>query len=138
ANVSMSTDSSSLTCSSASPLACNLLAATSAAFGPESSGWDRVAMSATSGRDRLERRSLPVLLLLRRMPHWVLFLVVLGAVVGGLFLTGPLATALLGVVALFLGWLLLVAWPRLTEAQRLVRGLTVVVLAGAAIWRLLA
>ncbi len=79
-----------------------------------------------------------MLLLLRRMPHWVLFLVVLGAVVGGLFLTGPLATALLGVVALFLGWLLLVAWPRLTEAQRLVRGLTVVVLAGAAIWRLLA
>lgn len=68
----------------------------------------------------------------------MLFVVVLGLVVGGLFLTGPLAGALLGVVAIFLGWLLLVAWPRLTEAQRLVRGLTVVGLAGAAIWRLLA
>ncbi len=79
-----------------------------------------------------------MLLLLRRMPQWVLFLVVLGLVVGGLFLTGPLAGALLGLVAIFLGWLLLVAWPRLTEAQRLVRGLTIVVLAGAAIWRLLA
>jgi len=78
-----------------------------------------------------------VLLLLRRMPQWVLFLVVLGLVVGGLFLTGPLAGALLGLVAIFLGWLLLVAWPRLTEAQRLVRGLTIIVLAGAAIWRAL-
>ncbi len=78
-----------------------------------------------------------MLLLLRRMPQWVLFLVVLGLVVGGLFLTGPLAGALLGLVAIFLGWLLLVAWPRLTEAQRLVRGLTIIVLAGAAIWRAL-
>ncbi len=94
-------------------------------------------MSSTSGRDRLERRSLPVLLRLRKVPQWVLFLAVLGCVVGGLLLTGPLAGALLGVVAAFLGWLLLLAWPRLTAGQRLLRGLTVAVIAGAAIWRLL-
>jgi len=93
-------------------------------------------MSTTSGRDRLERRSIPVLLALRRVPHWVMFLVVLGCVVGGLLLTGPLAAALLGIVAVFLAWLLGLAWPRLSEAQRLVRGLTVVLVAGSAIWRL--
>ncbi|MBA3279450.1 MAG: hypothetical protein H0U22_12195 [Geodermatophilaceae bacterium] len=95
-------------------------------------------MSSTSGRDRLERRSLPVLMTLRRVPQWVLFLVVLGLVVGGLLLTGPVAGALLGVVAVFLGWLLLLAWPRLTQGQRLLRGLTIAVIAGSVIWRLLA
>ncbi|MDQ3576010.1 MAG: hypothetical protein M3381_09900 [Actinomycetota bacterium] len=95
-------------------------------------------MSSTSGRDRLERRSLPVLMTLRRVPQWVLFLVVLGLVVSGLLLTGPLAGALLGVVAVFLGWLLLLAWPRLTQGQRLLRGLTIAVIAGSVIWRLLA
>ncbi|MGI8652850.1 MAG: DUF6703 family protein [Geodermatophilaceae bacterium] len=95
-------------------------------------------MSSTSGRDRLERQSLPVLMTLRRVPQWVLFLVVLGLVVGGLLLTGPVAGALLGVVAVFLGWLLLLAWPRLTQGQRLLRGLTIAVIAGSVIWRLLA
>jgi len=89
-----------------------------------------------SGRERLERRSRPALLTLRRVPQWVLFLVVLGCVVGGLLLTGLLAAALLAVVSLFLVWLLLLAWPRLTGGQRLLRGLTVALVAGSAIWRL--
>ncbi|MGI8627983.1 MAG: DUF6703 family protein [Geodermatophilaceae bacterium] len=93
-------------------------------------------MPTTSGRDRLERRSLPVLLALRRVPQWAMFLVVLGCVVGGLLLTGPPAAALLGVVSVLLVWLLALAWPRLTEAQRLLRGLTVVLVGGSAIWRL--
>ena len=93
-------------------------------------------MSSTSGREGLERRSLPVLMTLRIVPQWVLFLLVLGFVVGGLLLTGPLAGALLGVVAVFLGWLLLLAWPRLTQGQRLLRGLTIIVIAGSAISRL--
>lgn len=94
-------------------------------------------MSTTSGRGRIERRSIPVLLALRRVPQWAMFLVVLGCVIGGLLLTGPLAAALLGVVSIFLAWLLLLAWPRLTEAQRLLRGLTAVLVGGSAIWRLL-
>ena len=93
-------------------------------------------MSSISGRDRLERSSIQLLLALRRVPRWAIFLVVLGCVVGGLLLTGPLAAALLGVVSLFLAWLLLLAWPRLTEAQRSLRGLTIVLVGGSAIWRL--
>ena len=93
-------------------------------------------MSSTSGRDRLERRSVPLLLALRRVPPWAMFLVVLGCVVGGLLLTGPLAAALLGVVSIFLAWLLVLAWPRLTDGQRLMRGLTVALVGGSAIWRL--
>lgn len=91
-----------------------------------------------SGRDRLERRSRSVLLTLRRVPQWLLFLIVLGCVLGGLLLSGPPAAALLGVVAVLLAWLLLLAWPRLTAGQRILRGLTVGLLAGAAIWRLFA
>lgn len=95
-------------------------------------------MAGGSARDRLERHSLPLLLALRRVPQWALFLVVVGCVVGGLLLTGPAAAALLGVVALLLGWLLVVAWPRLTDGQRLMRTLTAALVAGAAIWRLFA
>ncbi|MDQ4039313.1 MAG: hypothetical protein M3313_13415 [Actinomycetota bacterium] len=93
-------------------------------------------MSSSSGRDRLERGSLPVLLALRRVPQWTMFLAVLGCVVGGLLLAGPPAAALLGAVSGFLAWLLALAWPRLSAAQRLLRGLTVVLVAGSAIWRL--
>jgi len=93
-------------------------------------------MSSISGRDRLERSSIPLLLAFRRVPRWAIFLVVLGCVVGGLLLAGPLAAALLGVVSLFLAWLLLLAWPRLTEAERSLRGLTIVLVGGSAIWRL--
>lgn len=96
------------------------------------------AVAATSGRARLERASLPLLVILRKAPQWVLFLIVLGAVVGGLLLTGPLAAGLLAAVAALLGWLLLLAWPRLPESQRLVRGLSVLIVAAAALWRLLA
>lgn len=93
-------------------------------------------MASTPGRVRIERGSRPVLLALRTVPQWVLFLIVLGCVVGGLLLTGPLAAALLGVVAIFLAWLLVLAWPRLTPAQRLLRALVVILVAGSAIWRL--
>lgn len=93
-------------------------------------------MSSTPGRDRLERRSLPVLLTIGKAPKWVLFLVVLGCVVGGLLLTGLLAAGLLAAVSVFLAWLLGLAWPRLSAGQRLLRGLTVALLAGSAIWRL--
>lgn len=93
-------------------------------------------MSSGSGRDRLERGSLPILLTLRRVPRWVPFLLVLGCVVGGLLLTGPLACALLGTVAVFLAWLLVLAWPSMTPAQRLLRALTVALVAGSALWRL--
>lgn len=93
-------------------------------------------MSTASGRDRLERRSVPVLLALRAVPRWVVFLLVLGCVSGGLLLTGPLAAALLGVVALFLGWLLMLAWPHLAQVPRFLRALTIVIVAAASIWRL--
>lgn len=94
-------------------------------------------MSSGTGRDRLERGSRPVLLTLRRVPQWVLFLVVLGCVGGGLLLTGPLAAALLGVVSVFLAWLLILAWPALTDGHRFLRGLTVLLVARSAIWRVL-
>lgn len=95
-------------------------------------------MLGRRGRDRLEQRSLPVLMAVRRVPKWVLFLVVLGCVAGGLSLTGLTAALLLGIVSLFLVWLLALAWPQLVAAQRLLRALTIALVGGAAIWRLFA
>lgn len=91
-----------------------------------------------SRRSRVERASLPMVTALKVSPPWVLFLVVLGLVVAGLLLTGILAAVSLAIVAGLLGWLLYLGWPALHPQARAIRGLTVLVVAGAAIWRLFA
>lgn len=87
-------------------------------------------------RRSVEARSAVALHALTAAPRWSLFLVVLAVVAGGLLLTGVPALILLGALALFLGWLAYLAWPALTGGQRLLRALTVVLVAAAAVARL--
>ncbi|MGL4177107.1 MAG: DUF6703 family protein [Dermatophilaceae bacterium] len=74
----------------------------------------------SSLRDSLERASLPALTRLSRLPRPVPFLVVLALVVGGLLVPGW-GWVLLAVVSAVLLWFLVLAWPRLTLAERMMR-----------------
>lgn len=89
----------------------------------------------SAGRRKVEERSGSLLQSLTAVPKWLLFLAVLAVVVGGLLLTGFPALLLLGALAFFLGWLAYLAWPALKPGQRVLRLLTVTLVAGAALAR---
>ncbi|HET7761077.1 MAG TPA: DUF6703 family protein [Phycicoccus sp.] len=74
----------------------------------------------SSVRESFERASLPAIQWLNGLPRFVPFLVILALVVAGIFLPPP-GWLLLGVVALLLLWILALAWPRLSVAERLMR-----------------
>jgi hypothetical protein len=59
------------------------------------------------------------------------FLVVLALLVVGIVIGGAVGAAMLAVVALVVGWLLYLSWPRLTTSERL--GRTAVLLLAVAI-----
>jgi Family of unknown function (DUF6703) len=71
-------------------------------------------------RESFERASLPAVRYLNGLPRVVPFLLVLGLVVAGIFLPSP-GWLLIAVAALLLAWILALAWPRLTLAERLMR-----------------
>ena len=82
-------------------------------------------------RDQVERRSAVFVVFLRSLPKPVPGLVVLALVALGL--RGPVAlgVAALLLVALLLGWLLYLSWPRLPGAGRAIRLVVIaIVLAG--------
>ena len=85
----------------------------------------------SSLRESFERTSLPLISWLSGLPRFVPFLLVLALVVGGILLPSP-GWILLVLVVLLLAWILALAWPRLTTAERLMRlavvGLLVAVL----------
>lgn len=78
-----------------------------------------------------------LLVLLSRLPRWVVLIGLLAVVVAGLALPGALGAVLLLVIAAVLGWLLQVAWPVLAAAARLPRLLTIALVVGYAGWKAL-
>jgi hypothetical protein len=76
---------------------------------------------ASPARQSAERRSAAPLLFLRQLPPWLVPVGFAVAVFGGLTVRGPAGAALLVVAALFLGWLAMVSWPRLSAPGRLGR-----------------
>lgn len=92
--------------------------------------------TAPGSRGALERVSYPLLTALLRVPRWLVVVLLASAFTLGLIQTGDLAWLggiLLGFVALFLGWLLALAWPALTPGRRTIRLITVVAAVGVAI-----
>jgi len=87
-------------------------------------------------RRSVELKAGPALVLLARAPRWAPFAVVLGCVVGGLLLHGPVAAALLGLVLLLLALQLFFAWPVLPPPQRVLRVLVLGLITAAVVTRL--
>jgi hypothetical protein len=86
-------------------------------------------------RPEVPSRGARVLLALRGVPTWLLFLLVLGATVGGLLAHGMLSAVLLGILALLLAWLASMSWPVVPPVGRAVRVLSAAVAAGLALYR---
>ena len=80
-------------------------------------------------RESFERTSAPILQTLAALPRVVPFLLVLGLMVAGVVIEGW-GWILVAIVTLFLVWLLLLGWPRLTTPERLMR-VAVVAIAAA-------
>lgn len=90
----------------------------------------RVGSSLVSPlRESFERTSAPILQTLAGLPRVVPFLLVLALMVAGVIIEGW-GWILVAVVTLFLLWLLLLGWPRLTAPERLMR-VAVVAMAAA-------
>jgi len=94
------------------------------------------ARTSPGSRGALERISYPLLTALLRVPRWLVVVLLATAFTLGLIQTGDLAWlggVLLGLVGLFLGWLLALAWPALTPGRRMIRLITVLAALGVAI-----
>jgi hypothetical protein len=72
-------------------------------------------------RSRINQASLPLMTRLSRLPRAVPFLVLLALLVGGVFLSGTVGFVLMGLAALFVGWILYLSWPRLKGTERMMR-----------------
>ena len=79
-------------------------------------------------RGAVERTSQPILATLTRLPRLVLGMAAAAALLGGLLAPLPWGPLLLGLVALFLVWLLVLAWPALDGRGRVSRLAAVVLL----------
>ena len=86
---------------------------------------------------QLGRRSTTALAFLSRVPRFVLILVVLAALLGGLFTPGLLGAFLLVIVAAFAGWLAWMSWPGQPAFTRALRVLVVAGMLALAVDKLL-
>lgn len=86
----------------------------------------------SSLRESFERASLPALTFLSRLPRAVPFLAILALTLAGVFVPGW-GWVLIAVVVLVLTWILLLAWPRLTMPERVMRVAVVVLMAAVTV-----
>ena len=81
-------------------------------------------------RRRIDHASLPLITRLSRLPKAMPFLIMLAFLAAGAVIGGPVGFALMGLAALFVGWILYLSWPRLSSSERIMR-LAVLLLAVA-------
>lgn len=82
---------------------------------------------ASPARQATERRSAKVLIFLHQLPTWILPLVMVVLLITGLAVKGPGGAVAFGGVAVVLGWLAAISWPRLSATGRLGRILGIAV-----------
>jgi len=88
--------------------------------------------ATSTARRELNRRSAGPLVILHRMPTWLVPVLLAVLLVAGLALPFRAAGILLLVIAAFLGWLLALSWPITSPGGRVLRVVTLVALVGAA------
>lgn len=90
---------------------------------------------ASPARQAAERRSARTLIYLHQLPAWVAPLVLVALLIAGLAARGPAGAVALCGVALVLGWLAAISWPRLQPAGRTGRVLAVTVMLALAAYQ---
>ncbi|MGN6636639.1 MAG: DUF6703 family protein [Oryzihumus sp.] len=99
-------------------------------------GLDARSRTLSPVRDKIERASVPALTFLARLPRLVPFFILLVLLLAGAIAGHALGFVLMGLAALFVGWLLYLAWPRLTSSERLRRSAVVLLAVALAITQL--
>ncbi len=85
-------------------------------------------------RESIEQASLPVVKAMSQWPRWAPFLLILGAMVAGVFIP-TYGWILIAAVAVFLIWLAYLSWPRLTSTDKLMRTAVIAIVVVAAVTR---
>ncbi|MDA9913105.1 hypothetical protein N9D66_01440 [Candidatus Nanopelagicales bacterium] len=99
---------------------------------------DAPAAPSVGLRRKIEIKTGPALIMMHSMPRWILpvglaLFLFLGLILGGSW--AWLGAIFLGMIAVFLGWLLILSWPMLSVSSRLIRLAVVVAVAGVAIFK---
>ena len=93
--------------------------------GPPADARPALAVPMTPGasgiRQTVERISARPLFFLVHLPKWVPMVVALGLLITGFIVRGPGGAAALLLVAVFLGWLAYMSWPRINTSGRVIR-----------------
>jgi hypothetical protein len=92
---------------------------------------------AAPTRQALEHRSATSLLWLHQLPAWLLPVLAAGLLVAGLAVGGVGGAVALGGLAIVLGWLAAISWPRLSPSSRLLRVVVVIGLLAIGVFRAL-
>ncbi|GAB3281123.1 hypothetical protein GCM10027589_08240 [Actinocorallia lasiicapitis] len=79
-------------------------------------------------REAVVRASAVPIVVLHRLPRWVLPVVVTLLMLVGMVVRGPWGAVSLFALTLFLGWFFYLSWPQLRPADRLLRAGAVVLL----------
>lgn len=99
------------------------------------SGPERKPAPTPNHRSTLERVSYPYLVRLNRVPRWLIVILLASLLLAGFITPSWIGAILLGLLALFLAWLVALSWPVLKPSSRALRVITVVALAGIAVFR---
>ena len=90
---------------------------------------------ASPARQAVERFSARPVVFLQHLPRWVPMLVALGLLISGFVVAGPIGAVALLLVAIFLGWLAYLGWPRLNTSGRLLRVVALACMVTVVVWQ---
>jgi hypothetical protein len=91
----------------------------------------------SDARRELERRSAGPLLVLHRMPRWLIPLIMAVLMLLGLFISAPWAGIFIVAIAVFLAWLLVLSWPVIMPGSRFFRLIVIAVVAVVGVMKML-
>ena len=90
---------------------------------------------ASETRQAVERFSARPIVFLQHLPRWMLLLVVLGLLISGFFVPGVIGAVALLLVAIFLGWLAYLSWPRINLSGRVLRVIALSCMVVLVVWQ---
>jgi hypothetical protein len=94
-----------------------------------------VTPGASETRQAVERVSARPLFFLVHLPKWVPMVVALGLLITGFIVPGLLGAAALLLVAIFLGWLAYMSWPRINTSGRIMRVIAMACMVVLIVWQ---
>jgi len=94
-----------------------------------------VTPGASGTRQTVERISARPLFFLVHLPKWVPMVVALGLLITGFIVPGLIGAAALLLVAIFLGWLAYMSWPRINTSGRVMRVIAMACMVVLIVWQ---